>query len=91
MEKCLEKKTTSSNQKREGGVSAEGRTPKDITVSVLNYTYCIGASISDNAQTLRPSLFYCIIALCRVTFSTHPEIIPLGQFFRRWIKAINQA
>ena len=24
-------------------------------------------------------------------FRTHPEIIPVGQFFRRWIKSINQA
>ena len=32
-----------------------------------------------------------IIPLCPVTFWTHPEIIPVGQFFRRWIKSINQA
>ena len=34
---------------------------------------------------------YCIIPLGWVTFCTHPEIIPVGQFFRRWIKSINQA
>ena len=26
-----------------------------------------------------------------VTFWTHPEIIPVGQFFRRWIRSINQS
>ena len=34
---------------------------------------------------------YCIVPLCWVTFWTHPKIIPVGQFFRRWIKSINQA
>ena len=28
---------------------------------------------------------------CAVTFWTHPEIIPVRQFFRRWIKSINQS
>ena len=36
---------------------------------------------------------HCIVGVprCSVTFWTHPEIIPVGQFFRRWIKSINQA
>ena len=34
---------------------------------------------------------YCIVPRCSVTFWTHPKIIPVGQFFRRWIKSINQA
>ena len=34
---------------------------------------------------------YCFVPRCSVTFWTHPEIIPVGQFFRRWIKSINQA
>ena len=34
---------------------------------------------------------YCIVPRCSVTFWTRPEIIPVGQFFRRWIKSINQA
>ena len=33
---------------------------------------------------------YCVIPQCSVTLWTHPEIIPLGQFFRRWIQSINQ-
>ena len=28
---------------------------------------------------------YCMVPRCSVTFWTHPEIIPVGQFFRRWI------
>ena len=32
-----------------------------------------------------------IVPRCSVTFWTHPEIIPMGPFFRRWIKSINQA
>ena len=32
-----------------------------------------------------------IVPRCSVTFWTHPEIIPVGQFFRRWIKSINQS
>ena len=34
---------------------------------------------------------YCIVPQCSVTFWTHPEIIPVGQFFRRWNKSINQS
>ena len=34
---------------------------------------------------------YSIVPRCSVTFWTHPEIIPVGQFFRRWIQSINQA
>ena len=34
---------------------------------------------------------YCNVPRCSVTFWTHPEIIPVGQFFRQWIKSINQA
>ena len=34
---------------------------------------------------------YCIVPRCSVTFWTHPEIISMGQFFRRWIKSINQS
>ena len=34
---------------------------------------------------------YCIVPWCSVAFWTHSEIIPVGQFFRRWIKSINQA
>ena len=34
---------------------------------------------------------YCIIPLCWVTFWTHSKIIPVGQFFRRWVKSINQS
>ena len=36
-------------------------------------------------------IWYCIVPRCSVTFWTHPDIIPVGQFFRRWIKSINQA
>ena len=32
-----------------------------------------------------------IVPRCLVTFWTHPEIIPVAQFFRRWIKSINQS
>ena len=39
-----------------------------------------------------PCDYYCyIVPRCLVTFWTHPEIIPLGQFFRRWIQSINQS
>ena len=34
---------------------------------------------------------YCFVPRRSVTFWTHPEIIPMGQFFRRWTKSINQA
>ena len=34
---------------------------------------------------------YCIVPPCSATFWTHPEIIPVGQFFRRWIQSINQS
>ena len=34
---------------------------------------------------------YCIVPRCSVIFWTHPEIIPVGQFFRQWIKSINQS
>ena len=34
---------------------------------------------------------YCIVPRCSVTFWTHPEIISMGQFFRRSVKSINQA
>ena len=34
---------------------------------------------------------YCIVPRCSVPFWTHLEIIPVAQFFRRWIKSINQA
>ena len=34
---------------------------------------------------------HCIVLRCSVAFWTHPEIIPVGQFFRRWTKSINQA
>ena len=34
---------------------------------------------------------YCIVPRCSVTFWIHPEIIPVGQFFRRWIKWMNQS
>ena len=34
---------------------------------------------------------YCIIPWCWVTFWTHPEIIPVGQFSRQCAKSINQA
>ena len=34
---------------------------------------------------------YCIIPSCWVTFWTHSETIPVGQFFWGWIKSINQA
>ena len=37
------------------------------------------------------SICYCIVPRCSVTFWTHPETIPVGQFFRWWIKSINQA
>ena len=37
-----------------------------------------------------PRQQHCIVPWCRVTFSTHPEIIPVGQFFR-WIQSINQS
>ena len=33
----------------------------------------------------------CIVPRCSFTFWTHPEIIPVGQFFRRGIKSINQS
>ena len=34
----------------------------------------------------------CFVPLwCLVPFWTHPEIIPVGQFFRRWMKSINQS
>ena len=39
----------------------------------------------------KPWKWYCIVPRCSVTFWTHPEIIPVGQFFRRWIKSINQS
>ena len=28
---------------------------------------------------------HCMVPRCSVAFLTHPEIIPVGQFFRRWI------
>ena len=28
---------------------------------------------------------HCIVPRCSVTFWTHPKILPVGQFFRRWI------
>ena len=34
---------------------------------------------------------HCLVPRCSVTFWTHPEIIPVGQFFRRGIKSINQS
>ena len=34
---------------------------------------------------------YCFVPRCPATFWTHPEIIPVGQFFRRWIQSINPA
>ena len=34
---------------------------------------------------------YFIVPRCSVTFWTHSEIIPVGQFFRRSIKSVNQA
>ena len=34
---------------------------------------------------------YPVVPWCSVTFWTHPEIIPVEQFFPRWIKSINQA
>ena len=34
---------------------------------------------------------YCFVPRCSVPFWTHPEIIPVGQFFPRWIQSINQA
>ena len=34
---------------------------------------------------------YCFVPRCLVTFWTHPEIIPVGQFLRRWIQSINQS
>ena len=33
---------------------------------------------------------YCVVPRRSMYFWTHPEIIPVGQFFRRWIKSINQ-
>ena len=32
--------------------------------------------------------YHCIIPSWWVTFWTHPETIPVGQFFQRWIKSI---
>ena len=29
-------------------------------------------------------VLYCIVPRCSATFSTHAEIIPVGQFFRQW-------
>ena len=34
---------------------------------------------------------YCIVPRWSVTFWPHAEIIPVGQFFRQWIKSINQS
>ena len=36
-------------------------------------------------------IYYCIVPRCSGTVWTHPEIIPVGHFFRRWIKSINQS
>ena len=44
-----------------------------------------------SGKCLEVPLWYCIIPLCWVTFRIHPEIIPVGQFSRRWIKSINQS
>ena len=35
--------------------------------------------------------YYCVVPRCSVTFWTHRESIPVGQFFRRWIRSINQS
>ena len=33
-------------------------------------------------------MWHCIVPLCSVTSWTHPEIIPVGQFFWRWILVV---
>ena len=53
--------------------------------------FCLGCEWPNSVTIFFNKSNCCVVPLCSVTFWTHPEIIPVGQFFRRWIKSINQS
>ena len=60
--------------------------------NIYNRPYCNTITLPFlNCHYTTLEIRYCIVPRWSVTFWTHPEIIPVGQFFRRWIKSINQS
>ena len=53
--------------------------------------FCLGCEWPNSVTIFFNKSNCCIVPRCSVIFWTHPEIIPVGQFFRRWMKSINQS
>ena len=52
---------------------------------------CAAGTGAARVDTIFRSRTHRIVPRCSAAFWTHPEIIPVGQFFRQWIKSINQS
>ena len=76
-------------EKADGLISSGQYTAADLCFSLQETIFAMLVEIT--GQFHKIIQYYCIIPLFWVTFWTHPEIIPVGQFFRRWTKSINQA